>query len=187
MTAFFEIAAVLLGLAQGVLVMLGKRSNWIFYTLQMAALTAFSILSRLYGDTVSSLFYFCLGIVGFALWHKDKARPIRTCSPRERCVYIAVIAVGTLLAFLALRQTGDPLPLLDAFTTVSSLAATYYMLTKRLDAWVLWLINDIAYVAEYWLLPDTALYLLLLNLVWTGMAVATLLAWKRKMAKGEPI
>ncbi len=88
MTVFFEVAATLLGLVQGALIMLGKRSSWIFYTLQMACLAVFSLLSRLYGDTVNSLLYFVLGIVGFCLADTDlnrsrfKGRILRQPSPK---------------------------------------------------------------------------------------------------------
>lgn len=183
MRLFFEIAAVLLGLIQGMLVMLNKRSNWVFYSLQMACLTVFSLLSHLYGDMANNLFYFLLGIVGFMLWKKGRGSPIRACSCRERILYIAVILIGTFGVCLILRMTSDPLPLLDAFTTVSSLVATYYMLMRRLDAWGIWFINDLAYILEYYLLPDMALYLLLLNVIWTGMAVGSFISWKSIMKK----
>ncbi len=119
----------------------------------------------------------------YRLWNKNKKRPVRACSWRERGIYTAAIALGTAAAFLVLRTTKDPLPLLDAFTTVSSLVATYYMLVKRIDTWVIWFINDIAYIVEYYLLPDMALYLLLLNIVWTGMAVGSFLNWRNMMKK----
>lgn len=42
MVTFFEIGATVLGLLQGLLVMLGKRSNWLAYVAQMAFLMVFS-------------------------------------------------------------------------------------------------------------------------------------------------
>lgn len=49
MNGTFEILATVFGLIQGILVMLNKRSNWIFYSLQMLFLVAFSIDFRLWG------------------------------------------------------------------------------------------------------------------------------------------
>ena len=60
-----EIGATILGLIQGLLVMLNKRSNWIFYVLQMAFLIAFSVINHLYGDVVNNSIYFVMGIIGF--------------------------------------------------------------------------------------------------------------------------
>ncbi len=178
---FFEIGATVFGLAQGALVMLNKRSNWIAYVLQMIFLLIFSLTQSLYGDAVNSGLYLILGIVGFVLWGRDGNRKITECGWIERILYTAIIAVGTFAVFLILRQTDDPLPLLDAFTTVSSLVATYYMLVKKTDAWILWFINNCFYVVEYWLLPDMAVYLLSLNVIWTVMAVGSYVNWRRIM------
>ena len=69
---FFEIGATILGLVQGLLVMLNKRSNWIFYVLQMLFLIVFSITNHLYGDMVNNSIYLVMGIIGFILWNKNK-------------------------------------------------------------------------------------------------------------------
>ena len=45
-----EVLSTVFGLIQGVLVMLDKRSNWIFYSLQMFFLILFSINVHLWGD-----------------------------------------------------------------------------------------------------------------------------------------
>lgn len=181
-----EIGATVLGLIQGVLVMLNKRSNWIFYILQMAFLIVFSIINHLYGDVVNNSIYFVMGIIGFILWNKNKeTNKITNCSLKERIVYVLLIGFGTLIVSLILKNTNDPLPLLDAFTTVSSLVATYYMMKKKLDTWVIWFVNDIFYAIEYFILPDQALYLFLLNVIWTGMAVMSYVNWKKLMKEGE--
>ena len=76
------------------------------------------------------------------------------------------------------------LPLLDAFTTVSSFVATYYMMTKKIDTWIIWFINDIFYAIEYFILPEQALGLFFLNVVWTIMAIISYINW-RKIMKGD--
>ena len=83
-----------------------------------------------------------------------------------------------------LNRTTDPLPLLDSFTTITSLIATYYMIKKKIDTWVIWFINDIFYSIEYFILPNQALYLFILNIIWTFMAVGSYINWK-KIMRGE--
>ena len=183
MSAFFEIGATLFGLAQGVLVMLNKRANWVFYTLQMLFLIVFSLISNLYGDLVGNSVYFAVGIVGFVTWGRADGRKIGECRGQERLVYSALMLLLTAALFLTLNKTNDPLPLIDAFTTVSGAFATYYMLTKKLDAWILWFINDVVYIVEYYLLPERAWYLLSLNVVWTAMAVASFIEWRKIMKR----
>ncbi|MCM1053091.1 MAG: nicotinamide riboside transporter PnuC [Ruminococcus sp.] len=176
-----EIGATILGLIQGVLVMLNKRSNWIFYVLQMAFLIVFSILNHLYGDVVNNAIYLVMGIIGFILWNKSNTSKITSASVKEKIIYTLIIILGTLGVAIVLANTDDPLPYLDAFTTVSSLVATYYMMKKKIDTWIIWFINDIFYAIEYFILPDQAIYLFALNVIWTVMAVGSYFNWKKLM------
>lgn len=175
-----ELIATILGLIQGILVMLNKRSNWIFYILQMIFLIIFSSINHLYGDVLNNSFYLVLGFIGFLEWSKKKdSNQIRLVNYKERINYILLITIGTIALNLVLKTTDDPLPLLDSFTTISSLVATYYMIKKKLDTWIIWFINDIFYAIEYFMLPNQALYLFLLNIVWAFMAVGSYLNWKK--------
>lgn len=183
---FLEIGATILGLIQGVLVMFNKRSNWIFYILQMAFLILFSSMNHLYGDVVNNSIYLVMGFVGFILWNRNSdTNKITATSKKEKLIYILLIIVGTLGVSAILKNTNDPLPMLDAFTTITSLIATYYMVKKKIDTWVIWFINDIFYAIEYFILPNQAFYLFLLNVVWTLMAVGSYSNWKKLMKEGK--
>lgn len=180
-----EIISASLGLIQGVLVMLNKRSNWLFYIMQMLFLIIFSSINRLYGDIVNDSIYLVMGVVGFILWGKEeKINKITSAKLKEKIIYILLIAIGTLVLFCVLRKTDDPLPLLDSFTTISSLIATYYMMKKKIDTWIIWFINDIFYAIEYFILPNQAIYLFILNIIWTVLAVLSYINWK-KLMKGD--
>lgn len=183
MTLFLELGATVFGLIQGVLVMLNKRSNWIAYSVQMLLMVFFSLSMNLYGDVLNSSIYLILGIVGFIIWNKKDENDIKECSIKEKIVYCLIILVGTFIGFLILNKTDDPLPLLDAFTTVSSLIATYYMMNKKIDTWIIWLVNDIFYAIEYFILPDQALSLFALNIVWVFMAIMSGLNWRKIMKR----
>lgn len=183
MTLFLELGAAVFGLIQGVLVMLNKRSNWIAYSVQMLLMVFFSLSMNLYGDVLNSSIYLILGIVGFIIWNKKDENDIKECSIKEKIVYCLIILVGTFIGFLILNKTDDPLPLLDAFTTVSSLIATYYMMNKKIDTWIIWLVNDIFYAIEYFILPDQALSLFALNIVWVFMAIMSGLNWRKIMKR----
>lgn len=184
MVKYFEIGATIFGLIQGVLVMLNKRSNWVAYVIQMLLMIVFSFSMHLYGDVTNSAIYLILGIIGFIIWNKKDDKDIKECSKKERIIYCSLIAVATLVGFAILSKTDDPLPMLDAFTTVSSFVATYYMMTKKIDTWFIWFINDIFYAIEYFILPEQAFSLFILNLIWTGMAVVSYINWKKIMNKG---
>lgn len=181
----FEIGATIFGLIQGLLAMLNKRSNWIFYILQMMFLIIFSTMNHLYGDIVNNSVYLIMGVIGFVLWNNNKeSNKITKLSIKQKIISILLIILGTFILSTILKNTNDPLPVLDSFTTISSFIATYYMMKKKLDTWVIWFINDIFYAIEYFILPDQALYLFALNIVWTFMAIGSYLNWK-KIMKGQ--
>lgn len=185
MIKYFEIGATVFGLIQGVLVMLNKRSNWIAYVIQMLLMIVFSFSMHLYGDVTNSTIYLILGIIGFIIWNKKDDKDIKKCGTKERIIYCSLIALATVVGYFILSKTDDPLPMLDAFTTVSSFVATYYMMTKKIDTWFIWFINDIFYAVEYFILPEQAFSLFLLNVIWTIMAVISYLNWKKIMNKGS--
>ena len=181
-----EVGATVLGLIQGYLAMINKRSNWIFYIFQMLLLIFFSLINHLYGDVFNNSIYLVMGVVGFILWNTNNdSSKITKCGVKERVLYCLIILVGTLFVGNRLSTTDDPLPWLDGFTTVSSLVATYYMMKKKIDTWIIWFVNDIFYAVEYYLLPDQAFYLFLLNLVWTVMAVGSYYNWRKIMKEGD--
>ena len=179
-----EILATTFGLIQGATVMMNKRCNWIFYIIQMILMAIFSWQNHLYGDTINSSIYVIFGLVGYGMWGSD-GKLISISSKLDIAVYCVLIISGTYFIRAILISTNDPLPTLDAFTTISSFVATVLMVEHKLDTWVVWFINDIAYIVEYWLLPDQALYLLGLNIIWTIMAVSSFIIWRKKMLLGE--
>ena len=185
MINYLDIGATIFGLIQGVLVMLNKRSNWIAYSIQMLLMVFFSLSMNLYGDVVNSSIYLILGIIGYIIWNKKSEKDIQECSIKERIIYCLVIFILTFIVFLILNKTNDPLPLLDAFTTTSSFVATYYMMTKKIDTWIIWFINDIFYAIEYFILPNQALSLFALNIIWTIMAIISYFNWKKIMKRGN--
>lgn len=182
-----EIIATIMGLIQGGLVWFDKRSNWIFYCLQYLFLGIFSFTEHLYGDVTNSVIYFGVGVAGLLFWNKDKEKnvPIRKCNKKERIIYSIIILILTIIVYCILKETNDPLPLLDALTTTTSYIATFYMVTKKIDTWILWFINDILYVIEYLLLPSPAVYLVLLNAIWIFMAIGSFITWNRIYKKQE--
>ena len=180
-----EILSTLFGLLQGYLAMKNRRSNWIAYIAQMACLFFFSMFSRLYGDVANNFAYLIVGVAGFYLWGREEMC-VTSCRAGERVAYILIILTGGFLLFLILGRTNDALPLLDAYTTVSSFVATYYMVMRKTDTWLIWFVNDIIYMIEYASLPKPAPFLTALNLIWTVMAVASWFSWKKEeKSRGE--
>ncbi len=182
-----EIFSALMGLIQGVLIMLNKKENWIFYMLNIITLMVFSYISKLYGDVLENAVYMLLGLLGTLTWYSSnisekflgKNSRIQYCSNKERLYYILGFIGVTILSYLWLLSTDDPQPLLDAVTTGLGLTATVLMALKKVDAWALWFIDDILMAIVYFRLEDRALYLMTLNIVWVFLAIASYYTWDK--------
>ena len=79
--------------------------------------------------------------------------------------------------YMWLIHTSDSLPFLDAITTGLSFVATIGMSFKLVNSWFYWLIDDILMALVYFLLPDKALFLMTLNIVWIFLAIGTIYKW----------
>ena len=175
-----EVLSTVFGLIQGVLVMLDKRSNWIFYSLQMFFLVLFSINVHLWGDVAIDSIYFFVGIGGYFLWRPgNRAAAISVYGWKVRIVWGLASTALIILSWIVLSKTNNPLPLLDSITSVTSIIATWFMFNHKLEAWVVWFLNDVFYIAEYFMLPDRALYLIGLYIIWTVLAIVSFVNWKR--------
>ena len=183
----FEILAAILGLIQGVLVMLNKRSNWLVYAAQMVALVIFSYQVKLYGDMLQNIFYFFFCLFSWWMWKEGGiAEKIKMLSNKDRLITLGFIIGGIAISGLCLSNTNDPMPFTDSFTTVTTLVGLFLMSIRRVEAWIVWFVNDIAYMYQYFNLPDQALYLFGLYIIWTVLAVATLINWLRIYNKEHP-
>ena len=180
----FEIFATVCGLTQAVFIMFNKRVSWIFYIFQMFFMIIFSKMSHLYGNMINSCVYLIIGIISYIIWGIKK-NSIKFASTIERINWLIVLVIGTTIGSIILSKTDDPCNILDSFTTVSSFIATILMIRRKIDAWVVWFINDIAYCIEYLILPNQAFYLFSLNCIWTAMAVVSFFNWNNIRIREE--
>ena len=183
MTNTFEILATAFGLVQGVLAMLNKRVNWVVYVIQLVFLILFSYESHLYGDMWQSVVMIGICAYAFVTWGKPESK-VTTLSSYHRIDLVGITAFAWVVVAMILQKTNDPLPGFDSFTTVTTFVALGLMAERKLEAWVVWFVNDVVYIVEYAMLPDQALYLLGLYVIWTAMAVLTFYTWHKDYKKG---
>lgn len=187
-----EIFTACCGLIQSILILLKRKENWIFYLLNIVTLTVFSFTAKLYGDVVENLVYVIFGLLGLFTWYSiniskkifGDENKIRYCNFKERifyCVMFLGISVGM---YMFLKSTDDPSPFLDAITTGMGFTATLMMAFKRVDSWIVWFVDDILMAYVYFTLPDKAIYLMALNIIWVVLALGTFWTW-HKEAKGN--
>lgn len=180
-----EILAVIFGIAQSVLIMLNKRSNWIFYILQMIFLVIFSYNVHLYGNVILNIVYVMFGVVGYINWKRDEGENISVFKKNEILFY-SILSI-LLLFIVGAYVFGMPgeFKTFDILTVWTSILATIAMVKHKIEAWILWFINDILYIITYFQLEDQPIYLIIMYIFWTIMSVLTFISWKKEYKKQE--
>lgn len=180
-----EILAVAFGIVQSILIMLNKRSNWIFYIFQMIFLVIFSYNVHLYGNVILNIMYVMFGIVGYINWKRDEGENISVFKKNE----IGFYSVLSLLLLFVVSAYVFGMPgefkAFDILTVWTSILATIAMVKHKIEAWILWFINDILYIITYFQLEDQPIYLIIMYIFWTVMAVLTFISWKKEYKKQE--
>jgi nicotinamide mononucleotide transporter len=133
---------------------------------------------QLYPDMFLQVFFFVTNVIGWWRWthpkkfEEDRKHELKvtSCSPRDLIVIISVGLTGTIAMGLFAKNLHELLPFLftqpsafpfvDSFITVMSIVATYYMIQKKIESWLIWLVIDI--IATYlYFIRDIKLYSLL--------------------------
>lgn len=120
---------------------------------------------QLYPDMFLQVFFFVTNIMGWYRWthprtgEEDKKMELKVSfmTRRELLATIAAGLAGTFLFTVFASNIHEWLPMvfskpsaapfLDSFITVMSIVATYYMVQKKVECWIIWLLVDI--VATY--------------------------------------
>lgn len=123
---------------------------------------------QLYSDVFEQIYFIITGFVGWYLWlrHKqeinqeDKSVIVGVNNAKQNIALLALIAAGTIvMSFVTLNLTrwlpqffSEPvsLPILDAFTTVTSFAAQWLLMKKKVESWILWILVDAIAIGLYW-------------------------------------
>lgn len=151
---------------------------------------------QLYPDMFLQVFFFVTNVMGWWRWthpkpfEEDRKRELRiSFMRRKEAVIISFVAfAGTVLTGLLAQELPNLLPaiftkpsavpFLDSFITVVSIIATFYMIQKKVECWIMWLLVDM--VATYvYFSRDIKLYAVL-YLVFCFIAAFGLWNWIRE-------
>lgn len=188
MSNTLEIIITALGLIQGIGILLRRKDSWLAYNAMILLTLIFSFSVKLWGDVLENSIYIIMGVYALINQYNKKSEKIVISISKPKIIgfEICISFIIFIVLYIRLIQTNDPLPVLDAMTTATGLIATFTMAKSRLETWVWWFANDILRVICYYNLPDQALYLMVLNIIWTGMAVGSFISWRKSM-KNEVI
>lgn len=183
----------IVGVALGLLYLwLEYRANTWLWVVGMLMPCVHSVLyfrSGLYADCAMQIYYIVAGLYGLTVWlvgHKRKEQRLEIAHTPLRLVMplVAIYAVlHTAIYFILVHLTDSSVPFWDSMTTAMSMVAMWMLSRKYMEQWLVWCVVDAVTVGLYLYkgIPLTAgLYTL-----YTTLAIAGYLRWKREIAVGQ--
>lgn len=151
---------------------------------------------QLYPDMFLQVFFFVTNLVGWWRWlnpakgEEDRRNQLRVSFlSRSGIVQLAIIGiVGTVLMGKfsqnlhdfspALFNKPSAYPYMDSFIMVMSIATTFYMIQKKIECWIIWILVDA--VATYLYFQRELLLYSMLYFVFCFIAAYGLYHWTRE-------
>ena len=130
----------------------GKLSAYVFGLVNSVLYAIISYQAALYGETMlNALYYVPMQFVGFYTWSRHMNTETNEVIKKNmkwtgRLIMTAFILAGTIGYGLLLRAMGDAMPFVDAFTTVTSVAAMLISVKMFAEQWWIWVVVDIVSV-----------------------------------------
>ena len=133
--------------------------------------------AQLYPETGLQVFYLLMSFYGYHQWNKnDSTLKIQQWTTTKHLLILLIGASLTfLMGFYFTIYTNAAMPLVDSFTTVFSVFATYMVTKKVLGNWLYWIVIDIVSVYLYF---SRDLHLTsLLFIMYTVIAIFGYFSW----------
>jgi len=184
------------GVACVVLTGKGKLSAYLFGLVNCVLYAIISYQAKLYGETMlNAIYYVPMQFVGFYVWSRhmdqDTGEVIKKrMKPMGFAAMCAAIAGGTVIYGLILRLMGDAMPFVDAFTTVSSVAAMIISVRMYSEQWWIWIAVDVFSVYMWWcdfMRGSDNMATLLMWAVYLLNAVIMLIRWEKEARSRDAV
>ena len=151
----------------------GKRITWPWWALSSALYGVFFYQVELFASATLQIVFITAAIYGWMGWAPTGAVP-GSLSVRNR----RNIAIGTLISVAVLSPVlsniGAAATWSDAFLLIGSLVAQVMMVRQKYEAWIVWVIVDLAGTVQYAMLGYW--FTAVLYAIFTVIAV---IGWKR--------
>lgn len=148
--------SALTGILYVLLACKGKRAAYLFGVVNVICYAVISCDQGLYGEVMLNILYYLpLQLIGFILWSRHLSQTSGEVIPgalgwKKRLTGLAALAGCVFIYSLLLRRLGDPLPVIDAFTTVASVFAMTLSVKRLVEQWPVWTAVNALSIYMWW-------------------------------------
>jgi len=200
--SYLEFYAVLSGVIAVALSAIANLWSWPIGILNVVLSAFFYFQIQLYPDMFLQVFFFVTNIVGWWRWanpkpeEEDKKKELKVSFMGfNHFIFIFIVGISStfLIGLLASRlhqwfpsifSLPSAYPYVDSFILVMSIITTFFMIQKKIECWIIWIIVDM--VATYLYLLKGANFFSLEYLLFTVLAIFGLWRWIREYRSYRP-
>jgi nicotinamide mononucleotide transporter len=181
-----EALSAILSIVYSLLLMREKTIGWLFGIIASVLGVVLFFHTKLYAQSLISVYYGAIGVYGWMYWSKAKQRNehIHKWTPSMHVKVIAafvILSVGCAWLFDAYTDSKNPY--LDSFVTLFGLLASLKEARKILSSWMYWLVINLASAVLY---AGESLYVYaLMMVVYAAICIPGYLSWLRIYRKHQ--
>lgn len=147
MDLFLEITAVILGILYVVLAAKNNNWCWIFGILgSLISIYLFIGYAKLYAEAGLYVFYVIAGFYGWFTWENQKEHTeVYSYDFKTHALILLIGVIFSLALFYVINLffKDAQKPLVDSFTTIFGLIATYLTAKKWISSWIYWVVINL--------------------------------------------
>ncbi|HMR16010.1 MAG: nicotinamide mononucleotide transporter [Confluentibacter sp.] len=143
-------------------------------------------VNQYFGDMMMNLYYSIMSVYGWWNWSRKKENkpvvPITRTSSKEKQIGVFLFIVTLIITYLVYKGFGYTMEIpnyIDVVTSGIFFTAMWYMATKKLENWTLWIIGDLITIPLY---AYRGLGILSLQyVIFTILAIQGYRSWKKSL------
>lgn len=180
---YIELTASILGLLYIYFSIKQNVLLWLFGILTSALYIYVYFDSKLYADMSLQFYYLFISIYGWYYWingksdNKTELKVTYTDKNSALMLFAVTLAIFFVYA-IVLKLTDSTIIYWDSFTTAAGITATWMLVKKKIEQWIIWIIVDAVSAVMYF---HKELYsTLVLFVIYTVLAVAGYYRWRNE-------
>tara|TARA_B100000902_G_C27000749_1_gene759742 strand:+ start:140 stop:775 length:636 start_codon:yes stop_codon:yes gene_type:complete len=169
-------------------IILAARENiWCFAAGAVNICISMYILYNIpyYSQVILHIFYLIMSVYGYTMWKKEVPEKIKEWTLKKHFIIIIIGAIiSFILGFILTEYVNDSKqPIIDAFTSIFAVIASYMIARKVLENWLYWIVLDILII--HLLFIEEQYIFSIQYIVYTIMAIYGYISWSRKIEMND--
>lgn len=134
-----------------------------------------------YSQVILHIFYLAMSVYGYMMWKKEIPEKIKEWRLKTHFTIIIIGAiVSFILGFILTEYVNDSKqPIIDAFSSVFAVIASYMIARKVLENWLYWIVLDVLII--HLLFIEEQYIFSIQYIIYTIMAIYGYISWSRKI------